>query len=587
MNIFVLGWSKDGGADPAAAAAALERLLAALPFDLGRGVETWAPPGGRVAAAWASHAAKAVGGVEYAHTHDDSLALFSGRPIAWVDGEADGRSPLDPGYYAGPAEDWASALDGRAAAVSAAPDRLEVWSDPLGSYPLYVLETDNGSWVSNNAELLRDMSGSREMDPTALAGLIGGGWPLDGHPVWSRVRRLAPGLHSFGTDSALPKPRARLGGGLDADAAARTVVDAVRALADWPGRPNVVPVTGGRDSRVVLAAARAAGIDFTATTGGALDDEDVRIGRELARWAGVEHSLIGADPGGDIWSQPSKAASTLMRTSAGTASLADASGFPLSSRPGVLPLWHTGQGGEIGRAYYGARRSRPRAIRELERAFTGHRPGREPPLNARGAKLVRERVEAWADDQLTGGARPRDLADLFYLTRRMGTWAGPSHGAVEWIRDSTSPLWSRAVVQHLLAPSRRGRESERFHREVLGVLAPELLELPLGDGGWRSGSATRRRLKRAARLSRRAGGEVRARVPKRSQPAPTDQGAVAADPFDRIRELVSAAAAGEEHPVFEIVDRSSVEQLLATPSLDTMRRYYVWRLATVLLADIE
>jgi hypothetical protein len=586
VNTFVVGWSRDGAAEVAPAATALERLLRALPFKLAP-IAAWVAPDRRSSAAWASHEPEAVGGVAYVRADDDSLAMFSGRPIAWAGDRADGRSPLDPAHYLGPAAGWAPSLDGRAAAVSAAAGRLEVWSDPLGAYPLYVLETADACWISNNAEVLRHIADSREMDRTALASLVGGGWPLDGDPIWSRVRRLPPGLRTFGTDVAVPDPRPRLGRGLEAEAAANTLIETVRALADWPGRPNVVPVTGGRDSRVVLAAARAAGIDFTATTGGAPDDDDVRIGAELARWAGVPHERIAPDPSGDMWSRPRRSARTLMFTSAGTASLADAAGFPLAPRSGPLPLWHTGQGGEIGRAYYAARYGRSRAVRALEHAFTGRRPGRRPPLNEHGLALVRGQIDSWADEQLEAGARPHDLADLFYLTKRMGTWAGPTHGAVEWVRDSTSALWSRRVVPHLLAPSRQAREAEHFHREVLGLLAPELLELPLAGGGWRSRSVIRRRATRARRLASRSADELRTRLRPRPRPAAATEGDRDEDPFNTVRDLVANAAENRSHPVFDVLDPARVDELLASSSADTMRRYYVWRLATVLLADGE
>ena len=586
MNIFVGGWSRDGAADVAPAATALERLLRALPFKLAP-VAGWVAPDRHSSVAWASHEPDAVGGIAYVRADDESLGLFSGRPIAWAGDRGDGRSPLDPAHYLGPAAGWAPSLDGRAAGVSAAAGRLEVWSDPLGAYPLYVLETADGCWISNNAEVLRHIGDSREMDRTALASLVGGGWPLEGDPIWSRVRRLAPGLHTFGTDVTLPEPRPRLGEGLDAEAAANTLVETLRALADWPGRPNVVPVTGGRDSRVVIAAARAAGIDFTTTTGGAPDDDDVRIGAELARWAGVPHDRIEPDPGGDMWSRPRRAARTLMFTSAGTASLADAAGFPLAPRSGPLPLWHTGQGGEIGRAYYPSRYGRRRAARALEHAFTGRRPGRRPPLNERGTALVRRQIDSWADEQLEAGARPQDLADLFYLTKRMGTWAGPTHGAVEWVRDSTSVLWTRRLVPHLLAPSRREREAEHFHREVLGLLAPELLELPLAGGGWRSGRVLLRRAGRVRHLASRSADELSARLRPRPRPAAPPEDDRGDDPFDTVRDLVANAAANRSHPGFDVLDPARVDELLASPSADAMRRYYVWRLATVLLADGE
>src|SRR5438874_7405960 len=40
-------------------------------------------------------------------------------------------------------------------------------------------------------------------------------------------------------------------------------------------------------------------------------------------------------------------------------------------------------------------------------AFTGRRPGREPPLNSTGARLLREHLHDWVEHQLDAGAAPR------------------------------------------------------------------------------------------------------------------------------------------------------------------------------------
>ena len=63
-----------------------------------------------------------------------------------------------------------------------------------------------------------------------LASLLGGGWSLSGDPVWEGVERIRP---------EPPQPPADF----DPDRAAALLVAAVRALADWPGRPSVVPIT--------------------------------------------------------------------------------------------------------------------------------------------------------------------------------------------------------------------------------------------------------------------------------------------------------------------------------------------------------
>src|SRR5438067_675793 len=46
-----------------------------------------------------------------------------------------------------------------------------------------------------------------------------------------------------------------IGAGFDARRAAADLVETLRALNDWPGRPGVVSLSGGRDSRIVFAAA--------------------------------------------------------------------------------------------------------------------------------------------------------------------------------------------------------------------------------------------------------------------------------------------------------------------------------------------
>jgi hypothetical protein len=295
----------------------------------------------------------------------------------------------------------------------------------------------------------------------------------------------------------------------------------------------------------VLAAALAAGIEFETTTGGEPGHPDVEIGRELARVAGVPWRLIEHDPHGSVMSDWRRAAELLWLTSSGTASLADAAGFPFGPRPGPRPLWHSGQGGEIARAYYG----RGADADELYRRFVGRRPGRAEVLNGDGERLVRAQIEAFAAEQGGGG----DLGDLFYLHHRMGTWAGPTHGAVEFVRDTTSPLWSRRLLPDLL-----GAPPGEFHRQVLERLAPQLVRVPY---------------ERSRTLPRKVVDEVRRRV---ARPKP--------DPFDRILpEIRDAVLSQPQHDAWHVLDRARVEALLASRAgtLDTMSRYYAWRLATV------
>ncbi len=570
MNLFIVGWRSGIGAEEPKRA--LERLLEKLPFFPGCPVEGVA--GALAAAAWVRHSRA----LPYAYSGGGSFALFSGRPFRWTgDDAADGRTPADARFFLEPAERWADTIDGRFVSVAYREgDRaFELATDPVGAYPLYEGRASGTRWFSNSAAALRELTGDAGLRLESVAGLVGGGWPLDGHPIWNGIERVEPGTLFRLTPEGESRRRllppeevARLPGrGLDAEGAAGRLIAATVALADWPGRPNIVPVTGGHDSRIVLGAALTAGFEFEGVTGGAPDDPDVRVGKELCELAGVPHSLLPPDPHGDMWNDHRRAARIVRLTAGGTASLADAAGFPLGARDGPLPLWHSGQGGEIGRGYYGRGDGLDAAgaTRRLYDAFVARAPHRRELLSAAGRDAVERRIRDWVEAQLTYGTAAVDLPDLFYFDRRMKTWAAPTHGCVEYVRDTTSPLWSRRVVADLLAPPVDQRASAAYHRAALSLLAPQLTRVEHAGGRPRNV---------ASKAMREVARRLRARRPR----------ATGADPFESILpDVREQALAADNHPAWEVLDRARCETLLSRPgaTLDMMSRYHVWRLATL------
>jgi hypothetical protein len=361
-------------------------------------------------------------------------------------------------------------------------------------------------------------------------------------------------------------------------------------------------VTGGRDSRLILAAALSAGVEFVARTGGGAGDPDVKIASELCSQVGIGHGLLAPDPHGDRFSDIRRAARITLLASGCTATLADGAGFPLGSRGGTLPLWHSGQGGEIARSYYGVG---GRGVAErLYRRFTGRRPGRAEIVSAAAAQLLRGRIASLVEEMTDSGAELVDVPDLFYLLERMGSWAAGAQGVVELIRDTTSPLWSVRLLPHLLALPARQRELEQFHLLVLGELDPTLVAPRFEDGStWLERRyPLQRRVERTRRLAGKVAAEVRRRAAanprlaahRGSRAAAGDRGgsqgdtatAVPTDPFSGVMDIVRDAALSQPgHPAWSVLDRPGVERMLASPParLDEMSRYYVWRLASVFL----
>jgi hypothetical protein len=619
MNLFVTGWSASGQADGAAGERALAALLNQVPFlpDAERGA--WRSPGGHTVCAWAQHAPERVGGVRYVASEPDRMALFAGRPIRWTgDEEADGRSVLDPGLYLREEIDaWAPELDARFAVVRAQGDRLDVVTDPLGGCPLWAGRSGDTWWVSTHAELVRRLIGTDEVDRGVLASVMAGGSSLEGHPAWAGVERLpvscvvsfAPGedrrhraLWPVGHVAGFPDA------GLDAPAAARTLVATVRALADWPGRPSLVPVTAGRDSRLILAAALAAGIDFTAVTGGGYGMIDVDVGRQLCERVGIAHELVTGDPAHNVWSHSREAAALATLTMGGTGTLADGSGFPLVDDPGPAVLWHTGLGGEASRRVYDRRPAigaRPWArldaeaiARRLYTSFAMRRPGRPQLVAEADRPGVQAQLRAFVDAHLAAGIAPADLPDTFYIYNRLALWCGPTQSAVDWVKDSTAAMWTRRMLPHMLALPRDERAADRFHLRMLEELRPDLIDIPFEHGeGWLTVRSPRgRQVANARRLAGRAADALLRRARARRGALAhrrSRQPAVAAPPpappeaFVQVHETARALAAERpDHPGWEAMDRSAVERLLArdTAELDEVGRFLIWRLVTVLAA---
>lgn len=594
MLIFTFGWSSDGGLDLRAAETAIERVVDAVPFFGRESVRTWSAPSGSAALAFAGHTPDQVGGASYTHLEERRAGLFTGRPFHWSgEVEADGRGPIDASFYVDPPSGWMDDLDGRAAAARYDDDTrtLEVFTNALGSYPLYTTSAGGGRWFSNSPGALALLRpGPESHDAGAIATFVGCGWPLGGKPIWRDVERLPRGtarrLSPAGDETIDLLPTERVigmfGQGWSPTTAARAIVQGTGALADWPGRPPVIPLTGGRDSRLVFAAARHVGVPFQAETTaqpgleGYPETEDVRLARMLCERTGSPHTA--KQPSASVDLQTAIAAFRLV--SPGAFSLGDVGLTPSvgAQEDYRLPILLQGLGGELARTFYGSGEGlgTKGLVTKLYRTTTKVWP--RTLLSGDGKGVVRGYLTDWVERHTGLGAAPAEIPDLFYLLERMVNWAAPTQGLFEAIGDETVPvLWNTRLLPHQVGQSRAERDRERFHVPVLEELDPSLLEVPfelMNHPSTLQGKLRAEAIRRARLLARRRPGGS---AGSGGAPAPVDP---FPDTMAQTRELVLAQP---QHEAWAVLDEKRVRHLLGSDpaGLHSRGRHQVYRLASV------
>jgi hypothetical protein len=590
VNLFVVGTAARPQAALQSAAEALARAADRLPGFEDRSVDKWANADATAVAVAISHAPDAVGGIRYRSFEPDRMALYAGRPFAWEEsGAADGRGPLDPSFYLEPVERWRDRLDGRYAVARQLPgsDACEAFTDALGAYPLYAARGDGVSWVGNSPAVLADLAGGSELSTEVLTSFFACGWSLSGDPIWSRVRRIERGTRVTLRAGRIEErqdlfPAAELAATFstrfDAGDAATAIAGAAAALADWPGRPAEVAITGGRDSRLALAGALRSGVAFTAMTKafpgheGYPDTADVTVARRLCRETGVEHRVICQEGGLNPLSDPRRAARILTATGPGTVSLGDSLELPAGGAPAPFPVLLGGQGAEVAKGAYGAAAANasPEALAEL--LLPKASPSFPPRLvDADGEQAVRSWLRAWAQRQIDSGVPVVEVPTLFHLLVRLGTWGGAGLTSRDFGLDTTSPMWTKRLLGQQVALPLAERRAGLFFARVLQELSPRLAEMPYEGGG--------------KGLSAKVLKEARRRA---SRPLARFHGRAEADAFPgAFAEIREAVMTQPDHPAWSALQKRRVHRLLGRKpyALDPRSRQQVLRLGTVFLAD--
>jgi hypothetical protein len=448
----------------------------------------------------------------------------------------------------------------------------------LAEVPGAVVVADRATWAAWTVSRLDDH------DPLHACALLNPGFPLGSVTPFRGVSALprSTALRLLGGEKARtpvaagsPAPvadAARAEGGLAGGArdVAEALVAAVAPLRD-AGRPVELSLTGGKDSRLIVAALVKAGVPVMARTHGFAGHPDVVVAAEIARRLGIEHVVrTPAAPGQQV--------DVLGRIRA-TVLVADGmlSAFENVGRPDPAPsatITAGGHGGELLRGGYAetaaARRAAPGGLRgaldpalraarsaELLRRLTTKHLAllRRGPAAAYTAGIA----SSWTPALARG---PLHALDDFYLVNRAGRWSAAARQAYLLREHLVQPLFDDRVVLSARTVALADRVSGALSAAVLAELSPALVDIPL------------------------AGKPPAAKAQPAASPAQPS--------FDWRRQYGEAIASflrgyildqGTAGGLFDVVSRPAAERLLTPPQGDPASVWALAALACLLSGD--
>ncbi len=161
---------------------------------------------------------------------------------------------------------------------------------------------------------------------------------------------------------------------------------------------------------------------------------------------------------------------------------------------------------------------------------------------------------------------PLAALDGFYLANRAGRWSAAARQGYLLRSPLAQPLFADRVVRAARAVPLWHRMSDRLHRDVLGLLCPVLLDIPLAGSPWHGEPRTPATVLTAAR-----------------GPGTADWRDSAGTVARFLRGYVlDHGAAG---PVFGIVSRRAAERCLTLPQADPQAAWALATMAALLSGD--
>jgi hypothetical protein len=545
-----------------------ERVLAAarraLPFRTDGPPEArWTDESGRVlVAAWSNEPEQP----------DRPLLTTTAAGAVGFSGYVHGPVPEPHDLATGPAP----RLGGVWSLFGASPGGITALTCASGAEVVFYAETPELVVVGNRALLVHLVANPAgpEPDLIGLSGVLNSGYCVTTRTAFAGVRALSPGERvRCGTAGELSVAAY---GGETAPASATDVAEALVASVaplrtiDHPVR---LGLTGGRDSRLLVALLTSAGVPVTTYTAGMPDDPDVVVAVEIAARLGVPHKVSpprGATvEDGTITFDVRSRLREAVVLGEGMLSAFDRVGrIDDSYNSHTVPFG--GSGGEILRAYYAG------SLADIDDSAAAGRylRGRLYSVTKRMAPAARAEYEADTEPWMVAAAdRGASSLEDFYVRQRAGRWTGAARSSASIGSLARRPYLDHLVVDAVRRVPLRERTSERLIADLLDVLAPSLKDVRFAGRRWKFDETA------PTDLAARAEWTSRAPV----QGAHGDEASFNwRTDLPEVRRELAATVAAAPASFWELAHRKKVSEFLT--SLDGRSRadtVKMWHLATV------
>lgn len=362
---------------------------------------------------------------------------------------------------------------------------------------LYWTQTDDVVIVSNSAAILSLMrhGGRPVYSRLGVAGFLMHGLPFAETLPFADVS-VVPAAAQFRSDERSDvaiiqdEPDVRNEDDLSGVAGqiAEGLVDYARVLTRGAG-DVVAAITGGKDSRLVVAALHAAGVDFSTYTNGLPESGEGVVGREVTTALGVPHRLVspavqrGASGGAVVIGRPEEQAWTTLRSTGGMGNAFTALPSPSTAHVPITDRVNLGgQGGEIVRGgfarYFNNDLPTPDLAMKILRRTWFNNADVLSPLAVEAVEAdVRAVLEATASD-------PARALFEGYVSHRTGRWLSTMRHGESVVNSHTTLLINNHMVRQLRALPSTALLRERMAHSVMAQLAPGIVDLPFFRDRW-------------------------------------------------------------------------------------------------------